>query len=140
MPFELSDLGNIVRIELSEHQQPSYDSDFYKWVQFKVYVKGGRFSGEYIAEFITSDILTFRKEFAKLYDNLSGVALFCDLEGYLEIAIKGDGIGHFEAKIKACDKPGFNENTLTFFINFDQTYINKLTLDLDEIISGFIVK
>jgi hypothetical protein len=61
------------------------------------------------------------------------------LEGYLEMKITGDGIGHFEVNIKACDKPGIYGSCLTFSLNFDQTYIKKLTNKLDEIIKEFPV-
>jgi hypothetical protein len=136
--FELSESGDIVRIDSLEYLRYDSNLDWDKnWFKAKVFIKAGAFSGEYIADFRTIDFLKFRNEFNELYDNLSGVAYFYDLEGYLEMKIKGDGFGHFTVDVKACDAPGVNASYLTFWISFDQTYIKQLVRGLDEIIKAF---
>ena len=138
--FELSESGGIVRIEPLEYLRYNSNMDWDKnWIKTKVFIKAGAFSGKYIADFRTVDFSTFRNEFNALYENLSGYACFCDLEDYLEMKIKGDGFGHFNVEVKACDDPGINRSCLTFSIAFDQTYIKRLVNNLDAIINEFPV-
>ena len=86
---------------------------------------------------MTVDFGIFKRELFRLYDNLKGVANFNDLEGYLKLKITGDGIGHFEADVKACDQPGVNASELTFAMGFDQTGIKELVNQLDRITKQF---
>lgn len=136
--FELFDAGDIVRLEPIE--LINYDSNIdwdRNWVKTKVTVKGGKFSGHYSGDFMTVDFEKFKQELSRLYDNLKGIANFNDLEGYLELKITGDGIGHFEVDVKACDQPGINASVLTFTMGFDQTEIKNLVIQLDRITKQF---
>ncbi len=138
--FEISESGNKVRIEAVEFAHHGAEIDWDKnWVKSKVTVKAGSFSGEYDAEFMTTDFDRFKKDFSALYDNLSGGAMFSDLEGYLELRIVGDGNGHFEMKAIANDKPGIYGSQLTFEMNFDQTYIKNIVRQLGKIAEAFPV-
>src|SRR5690606_4933969 len=97
MYFEIVDAGDIVRLEPLELIKYCSDLDWDKnWIKTKVVVKSGKFSGQYWGEFMTVDFEKFKQELSRLYDNLNGTANFNDLEGYLELKIIGDGIGHFE--------------------------------------------
>lgn len=136
--FELFDAGDIVRLEPIELIK--YDSNIdwdRNWVKTNVTVKGGKFSGQYSGDFMTVDFEKFKQELSRLYDNLKGTANFNDLEGYLELKITGDGIGHFEVDIKACDQPGINASELTFTMGFDQTELKELVNQLDRITKQF---
>ncbi|MBL7811001.1 MAG: hypothetical protein JNL57_02160 [Bacteroidetes bacterium] len=136
--FEIFDAGDIVRLEPLELIK--YDSDLdwdRNWVKTNVTVKGGKFSGQYSGDFMTVDFEKFKQELSRLYDNLKGTANFNDLEGYLELKITGDGIGHFEVDVKACDHPGVNASELTFTMGFDQTEIKDLVNQLDRITKQF---
>jgi hypothetical protein len=55
-------------------------------------VKGGNFSGQYFGDFSTIDLEKFRLDLHRLNDNLNSTITICDLEGYLDIRIIGDGI------------------------------------------------
>jgi hypothetical protein len=136
--FELSNSGNLVRIEPKGRIEYNSDLDYDKnWINTKVTIKGGNFSGQYTADFLTRDFNFFKSELSKLYDNLKGATTFCDLEGYLELKIIGDGFGHFDVAVKACDNPGIYGSELTFNMEFDQTQIKKLTNQLGEIMNEF---
>ena len=136
--FELFDAGDIVRLEPIELINYDSNIDWDKnWVKTKVTVKGGKFSGQYSGDFMTVDFEKFKQELSRLYDNLKGTANFNDLEGYLELKITGDGIGHFEVDVKACDQPGINASELTFTMGFDQTEIKNLVNQLDRITKQF---
>lgn len=138
--FELFDAGDIIRLEPLELVNYGSTLDLYRnWVKTKVTVKGGKFSGQYLGEFATLDFENFKQELSQLYYNLKGTANFNDMEGYLALRIKGDGIGHFEVQVKACDHPGVNASELTFTIGFDQTELNELLNQLDRITKKFSI-
>ena len=105
--FELSDRGKLVRIEplhsLSNTAENDWDNH---WINTRVILKAGGFSGKYEAEFMAFDFHKFKTELNALYFDLAGNAWFSDLEGYVDLKIKGDGIGHFEVKVSATDYPG----------------------------------
>jgi len=136
--FELSDAGNIVRLDpiklVYENSTLDWDRNY---IQTKITVKGGAFSGQYQAEIMTVDFEKFKQELRKLYDNLKGGAIFEDLEHALQLEIHGDGIGHFEVEVTANDKPGIDSSKLNFTMAFDQTEIERLVNQLDNITKAF---
>lgn len=83
------------------------------------------------------DFHNFKQELAKFYDNLNETVEFKDLEGYLNLKIIGDGLGHFEVIVNACDHPGINGAHLSNTLNFDQTQLKKLLNQLNRIIKHF---
>jgi hypothetical protein len=132
--FEITDCGNSIRLEPVELVK--YDSELVydkNRIKTKVTVKGGNFSGQYFGDFSTIDLENFRLDLHRLYDNLNSTVRFCDLEGYLDIRIIGDGIGHFQVKVRACDVPGIYGSELSFEMAFDQTEIKNLERQLYEI-------
>lgn len=136
--FEIFDAGDMVRLEPLELIKYDSDLDWDKnWVKTNVTVKGGKFSGQYSGDFMTVDFAKFKQELSLLYNNLKGTAKFNDLEGYLELKITGDGIGHFGVDVKACDHPGIYASELTFTMGFDQTVIKDLINQLDIITQQF---
>lgn len=136
--FEIFDAGDLVRLEPIELIKYNSDVEWDKnWIKTQVTIKGGKFSGQYTGDFMTVDFEKFKQELSILYDNLQGTANFNDLEGYLELKITGDGIGHFEVDVKACDQPGVNASELTFTMGFDQTEIKDLVNQLDRITNQF---
>lgn len=136
--FEIFDAGDLVRLEPIELIKYNSDVDWDKnWIKTQVTIKGGKFSGQYSGDFMTVDFEKFKQELSILYDNLQGTANFNDLEGFLELKITGDGIGHFEVNVKACDQPGVNASELTFTMGFDQTELKDLVNQLDRITKQF---
>ena len=135
--FEISESGNFIRIELLKlsHLNAEMDWDA-NWIKGFVKVKAGGFNGEFNAEFMTVDFISFKTELTKLYDKLNGIASFQTLENQVDIKIKGDGIGHLNAECEVMDFAGMG-NKLIFEINFDQTHIPKLLNELGKIISKF---
>ncbi|SDE45978.1 hypothetical protein SAMN05216464_106220 [Mucilaginibacter pineti] len=139
--FEIFESGNIIKVEALEFQTFGSGNQYDKnWIKSKITVKAGGFSGEYHADLMTVDFKQFEKQLSTLYDNLSGGAAFHDLEGYLEIRIIGDGVGHFEVNVTADDSPGANSRTLTFSMTIDQTYIKPIVNNLKKITEAFPVK
>lgn len=138
--FEISDAGDLIRIEPIEIINYDSDIDWDKnWLKTRFTIKGGKFSGEYYGDIMTVDFEQFQKEISSLYDNLNGFASFHDLEGFLDLKIKGDGLGHFEVDVKACDQPGIDSSELNFKMSFDQTLIKDLSNQLEIITEKYPV-
>lgn len=135
--FSLQDSGNIVHLEPIERINYESSIDYDKnWIKTKITLKGGVFFGQYVADIMTIDFERFKQELYVLYDKLDGKATFADLENALKVEIQGNGIGHFEVKVTAHDKPSFGAN-LNFTMCFDQTCIKLLVHQLDEITKRF---
>jgi len=135
--FEISESGNFIRIELIKQSNPNAELDWDKnWLKGLVKVKAGGFSGEFKADFMTVDFVSFKNELTKLYDKLNGIATFSTLESQVEIKIVGDGIGHLNAECEVMDYAGIG-NKLEFEINFDQTHIPKIINQLEKITNRF---
>lgn len=135
--FEISESGNLIRIELIGLNYPTAKLDWDRnWIRGFVKVKAGAFSGEFKADFITADFVDFKNELIKLYDKLNGIVTFKTLESQVEIKIVGDGIGHLNAECIVMDNAG-NGNKLEFEISFDQTHIPKIINQLEKITNKF---
>ena len=138
--FELADNENFIRIAVLRKSHPDATDNWDKnWVDAKVEVKAGAFAGVYYAQFRTIDFQFFRKELRLIYDNLNGHAKFEDIEHYLNINMKGDGVGHFDTNCTANYNPGPNVITLRFDLHLDQTQIMPIVHQLDRIIKKFPV-
>ena len=135
--FEISDSGDLIRIELIGLNYPDAELDWDRnWLRSFVKVKAGVFSGEFKADFMTVDFVGFKNELANLYEKLNGIAIFQTLESQVEIKIVGDGIGHLNAKCVVMDGAGIG-NKLEFEISFDQTHIPKILNQLKNITNKF---
>lgn len=117
-------------------------TDFWdgNWINTRIKIKVGGFTGDYKAQLRNVDFLDFKNGLARLYDKLDGYANFNCLEDYLQIKIKGDGLGHFSADCLANDNPGIYGHELKFSIDFDQTEIQSLTKMIDDILIRFPIK
>jgi hypothetical protein len=135
--FEICEGGNFIRIELIGFNHPNAELDWDKnWVKGFISVKAGGFFGEFKADFMTVDFVSFKNELTKLYEKLNGIATFNTLESQIEIKIVGDGIGHLKAEREVMDYAG-TRNKLEFEINFDQTQIPKILNQLEKITNRF---
>jgi hypothetical protein len=89
---------------------------------------------------MTVDFRIFKSQLVYLYDNLNTTARFEGLESYLSINIKGDRIGHLEVFCEASDNSGWMASKFEFYLNIDQTYIQQLIRQLENIINEFPAK
>ncbi len=135
--FEISEGGNLIKIEVFGLQYPNTDDDWDKnWLNCMIPVKAGVFSGKFRANLMTTDFGTFKNGIINLYNKLDGVSAFYTLESQADIKIIGDGIGHLEAQCEVMDNVGFG-NKLNFKINFDQTQIQGIINQLEKITNEF---
>ena len=135
--LEFADAGNVIRIEPIALTFPKATLDWDRnWVKTNVTVKCGVFSGQFVAEFLTTDFEIFRRQLKKLDNDFNASATFEPLEQQLVLKIKGDGLGHFEIDCEATPQSHL-EQKLTFSMNFDQTQIKEYVRQLDRITKAF---
>ena len=135
--LEITDAGDIIRIEPISLKFPKANLDWDRnWIKTNVTVKGGVFSGQFVAEFMTTDFEIFKQQLKKLDNDFNAGATFEPLEHQLVLKIKGDGLGHFEVDCEATPEPHLGQ-TLTFSISFDQTQIKEYVRQLDRITKAF---
>ncbi|HSC54061.1 MAG TPA: hypothetical protein VLC98_10585 [Phnomibacter sp.] len=135
--FEITDAGDIIRIEPLSLTFPDAQLDWDRnWIKTKVTVKGGVFSGQFVAEFMTTDFEILKRQLKNLEKDLNGTARFEPLEQQLVLKIKGDGLGHFEVDCESTPESHLGQS-LTFSISFDQTAIKEFVRQLDRITKTF---
>jgi hypothetical protein len=109
------------------------------WIESRVDIRAGGFSGRFEASLRADEFETFMKELVALYESLRGEAKFSSLEEWLSIEVAGDGLGHFEARCQARDEAGIG-NLLQFRLRFDQTETARIAAGLRSIIHAFPVR
>jgi hypothetical protein len=135
--FEITDAGDIIRLEPINLSYPNADLDWDRsWLKTKVTVQGRVFSGQFVAEFMTVDFEKFRRELKALDKDFNGNATFKPIEEQLVLSIKGDGLGHFEVDCEATPEHHLGQ-TLTFSMSFDQTQLKDYVRQLDRITKAF---
>src|SRR5690606_10205061 len=136
--IEIKDFGNYIQIEPLHRLYSGSELDWDKnWISAKITVAAGAFNGTYIADLTTFDFKNFNHDLHNLYDNLNGSLEVRDLEGYVKLVIKGDGIGHFNLRAICCDRPGLDSAELRFELSFDQTFIRPMVNSLKQITEKF---
>jgi hypothetical protein len=138
--FEIVDAGDIIRFEPIQTYDDTSQLDWDRnLIRTRITVKGGAFSGQYTADFMTTDFELFKRDIKNLDINFKGTAKLEPLERQLVLNINGDGLGHFEVKCTATDQPGYG-GTLSFILSFDQTELPRLIRELDKITKAFPIK
>jgi hypothetical protein len=129
--FEIFDAGDLIRIEPLPLDYTENDKEN-EWIKCAVTIKGGAFSGQYLAEFMTYDFESLKSDFERLDRDFNGSAKFDPIEQQLVLQITGDGLGHFTVQCTASDKTGFGAR-LSYELSFDQTELKRLIHQLDQI-------
>lgn len=137
--LEFTDFSNLIRLEPIALIYPKAELDWDRnWINTKVTLKAGVFSGEFMADFLTIDFKSFKEQLVLLNDDFNATAAFGPMEHELVLKIKGDGIGHFEIDCQATPQHHPSER-LKFSIDFDQTQIKNYIIQLERIITQFPV-
>lgn len=135
--LEFKDAGDFIRLEPLHFIYPNAQSDTDRnCINTLVIIKGGVFSGQYTAEFMTTDFELFKQELKALYTDFRGSAKFDPLEKQLVLSIQGDGLGHFQLDCEANPDPHIG-HCLSYSISFDQTQIKEYIRQLEAITRKF---
>lgn len=138
--FEIKSEGNLVRVEPIALEALNSHSEWDRnWIKTKVTLKGGIFSGTYEGLFMTSDFQYFKLQLQSMKGDLKESANFTSLEYHLDLVLKGDGIGHIEVNVVGRDRPYSGGGCLSFQFETDQTYLDPLINQLENITSKFPV-
>jgi hypothetical protein len=126
-----------IRLEALKLKFPEAVLDWDRnWVLTKVTIKAGVFSGQFSAEFMTTDFELLKRQLILLDKDFNKVAKFSPLEQQLILTIAGDGLGHFAIDCEATPEPNGGQK-LTFSLLFDQTEIKNYIRQLDRITKQF---
>jgi len=109
------------------------------WIQTEVKIKVSGFRGKLLANLRAEEFAEFRQQLEALESDLSGLARYYTVEEWLEINVKGDGLGHFTVESFARDAAGTG-NRLEFHFSFDQTYLAAILAGLKAATSAFPVR
>lgn len=111
------------RIEVTLIGSPAdKETEGFDWVNARVQVWAGGFTGDVQICICLSDIVRFRQELERVYNDLRGVAAFKTLEDQLYIRIESDALGHIAAT--GYLKGDFVlADELKFDLRFDQTLL-----------------
>jgi hypothetical protein len=138
--FEIFDGGDLIRLEPIQAYDNTSQHDWDRnWVRTMITVKGGVFSGQFMADFMTTDFELLKRGLKNLDKDFQGSAKLEPLEKQLLLDITGDGLGHFEVKCTANDQPNYG-GTLSFNLTFDQTELPRLINELDIITKAFPIR
>ena len=108
------------------------------WLNTEIRISTGAFSGKVAACLNILEIKAFLKEMKPLSESLKGKAEYISIEDWLNVKVSGDGLGHFVAKGFVADDPNPDvANRLSFFIDFDQTFMPKLLKGLQDIVDKY---
>jgi hypothetical protein len=111
------------RIEVTLIGSPAdKETEGFDWVNARVQVWAGGFTGDVQIYICLSDIVRFRQELEPVYNDLRGVAEFKTLEDQLYVRVESDALGHIAATgyLKGDFARG---DELKFDLRFDQTLL-----------------
>jgi len=135
--FEILEGSGLIRVEPYEviKHESATDWDL-NWIKTRITIKAGVFSGQYIADFMTTDFELLKRNLKKLYKDLHGVAKFEPLESQLTLHFLADGLGHFEIKCIAQENVNSGAR-ISFELHIDQTELPRLIGEIDKITMAF---
>jgi|GEM_PF-942782 len=108
------------------------------WITCRIEAAVGRFKARVDADLRSEEFVEFRRQLTAMNQRLAGQARFATLEGWLDIDMSIDHLGHVTARCKLLDEPGVG-NRLEFTFNLDQTYLSPAIAGLETIIGAFPV-
>ena len=115
--IEIGSPSEGVVVSVRESQKPDPEG----WVDAEVAVKVGAWSGRYAAEFLEDDLSRF-VEGLKVLSESPSTAVLSSMDGYLDLTLTRDGLGHVVVSGEAWDRPRWGAH-LAFTFEIDQTYL-----------------
>lgn len=92
------------------------------WFSSEVKVAAGCFQGSFNADFNSWAFSDFESQLSRLYETVSGTAVFTSYEAQLELKLTCNAQGHVHVRGEAMDFAGTG-NKLIFTLDIDQTHI-----------------
>lgn len=130
---------DFIKIDVLDRSDPNA-TDFYygNWLNVKVAVEVGRFSGLVTGQLRAEELASLQADLEKLHRSLSGSVKFSTMENWMSFELMGDGKGHIACTGRVADEYGHG-NRLNFYLSIDQTYLPEILNDLQRVNSTFPV-
>jgi hypothetical protein len=103
------------------------------WAPSDVAIKLGAWSGHFRANFHALDFSTFLEGLRPLSATLRGVAALSSTDGYLDLSLVGDGLGHVAVTGEAWDRPRIGSH-LEVSYEIDQTFLPRAIAVLEDVL------
>ncbi|RLQ90856.1 hypothetical protein [Planomicrobium sp. Y74] len=138
---KLDILGSETKIEIKilERVYPesigSWEGD---WVKAAIRVEIPGYSANFLADLRTEEFKEFRDQLAAMNQELVGTASLISIENAIEAKAVIDSLGGIYWEVSTCYPIGTGA-VLTFEFDSDQSYLNQLVKELDEVLKEFPV-
>ena len=121
-----------VTIRLRDSEKPDPEG----WVNADVALKMHAWSGLFAAQFLEDDFGVFAQDLRRLSDGLAPPAQLFSTDGYLEITLTRDELGHVDVTGEAWDTPRWGAH-LEFSFQIDQTYLPPILSSVESVLEQF---
>jgi hypothetical protein len=106
------------------------------WFSSGVTLAVGCFQGSYSADFNSWAFSDFASQLSRLYDTVSGAAVFTSYEAQLELRLDCDVRGHIAVRGEAMDFAGTG-NKLSFRLEIDQSQVPAIMDTLHQALERY---
>jgi hypothetical protein len=129
---------NFVELAVSGYEFPDItDGSDADWLVGMLHGAGGPYRGADRFTIETQELERLRTEFARLYEELGGGFEFEPIEPYVQLRVKGDGLGHFRVSVQLNAEPLLVGPALHYEISLDQAEIPAIVAALDALDARF---
>lgn len=108
------------------------------WLLSPTTISVGDFTGRIGGGLRCDELQQFRVELESLNATLSGAAQLSSMEGWVDVRMIGDGLGHVAVSGSLMDEPGVG-NRLEFTFDIDQTFLPGIIKSLVDVAQSFPV-
>ncbi|MGD6831239.1 WapI family immunity protein [Sutcliffiella halmapala] len=139
MKFHL--LGEETKIEIDVlHRNYPNSSDYWdgNWVKSKIKIEIPGYLVRFDADLRTDELRDFVNEIKLLNRSLKGIASLKNLDSYLQFECQMGKLGQMLWTAETCYPAGYGA-VLKFEFESDQTFLNRLIRELDDILTHFPV-
>ena len=120
----------MVSISVPEREQRDRRSE--GWLDAEVAIRVGAWSGRYFAQFHEDDFLGFAQELDELHASLKGEATLSSLDGYLDLTLTADGLGHISVVGEGWDRPRVGSHLILSYES-DKTALSPLQAEVTSL-------
>lgn len=134
-------LGQETKVEIDGlYRNYPNSTDYWdaNWVNATIKIEIPGYKVSFNADLRTDELRKFLNDLKSIRQSLRGKASLTNLDGYLEFEGEIDKFGKIKWNAETCYPAGYGA-VLEFEFESDQTYLNTLIKELDDIITHFPV-
>jgi hypothetical protein len=132
--------ADYLSVQLLGRAYPDVD-DYWdgNWLRTEVEFAVGGFRGRVACNIRAEEIADFCGQLTRLLETFEGTAEFRTMEEWLALTVTSDRRGHLTLAGELRDEPGIG-NTLSFSLEYDQTYFRPMLDGLRDAVERFPVR